>query len=364
MTTVTEITQYLESIAPPSLQESYDNSGLLLGNPQAQVQQVLICLDVTEAVIEEAIAKKCQLIIAHHPLIFGGLKSLTGKNWIERTVIKAIKNQVAIYALHTNLDNIQDGVNAKIAQKLGIAQPKILAPKTGLLNKLVVFVPHAQAQELANALFSAGAGRVGEYDECSFAIKGEGSFRGSENSQPTVGLKGQRHYEPETRQEFLVENHFLAPVLAAMHQAHPYEEVAYDVYALKNKHQQIGAGMVGLLPQPVYALDFLKQIKNTFGGTVRYTSIVNKTVQKIAWCGGSGSFLLEQAIGSGADVFLTSDFKYHQFFEAEGKIQIADIGHYENEQFTKDLIAEKLSQKFSTFAPLLSETNTNPINYL
>ncbi len=364
METIGTIVHFLEAWAPPSLQESYDNSRLLVGNKNQEVQKVLVTLDVTEALVEEAVERDCQLIIAHHPLIFGSLKSLTGKNLVERSIIKAIQNNIAIYAIHTNLDNIQTGVNGKIAQKLGIANPKILAPKKGQLSKLVVFVPHNHASVLSDALFSAGAGKVGEYDECSFALKGTGSFRGSENSNPTVGVQGERHHEPETRLEFLVENYALPKVLEAMVEAHPYEEVAYDVYALQNTHQNIGAGMVGLLPEPMYAMDFLKQVKNTFGGTVRYTALVKDQVQKIAWCGGSGSFLLSKAIGSGADVFLTSDFKYHQFFEADNQLIIADIGHYENEQFTKELLAEKLRQKFSTFAVLLTEYNTNPINYL
>lgn len=362
--TVKEITSYLEELAPRSLQESYDNSGLLVGNPRAEINKVLISLDVTEDVVQEAVDKGCGMIISHHPIIFGGLKSLTGKNYVERSVMAAIKNDVALYAIHTNLDNIHTGVNRKIGEKLGVENMKVLAPKKGLLLKLVVFVPHENKDELVQALFSAGAGHVGDYDECSFQLQGTGSFRPGEGADPHVGEQSQRHYEPETRVEVILPEYRLRKVLKAMKAAHPYEEVAYDVYRLENAHQEIGAGMIGRLPEPVYALDFLKNLKDTFGGVVRHTALVKDQVQKIAWCGGSGSFLLPQALASGADVFVTSDFKYHQFFDAENQLIIADIGHFENEQFTMELLAERLSEKFTNFAVLLTETITNPINYL
>lgn len=361
---IKQITSFLEELAPKSLQESYDNSGLLVGNPDAEISKALISLDVTEEVVDEAVAKGCGLIISHHPIIFGGLTSLTGKNYVERTVMAAIKNDVALYAIHTNLDNIHTGVNKMIGDKLGMTNMQVLAPKKGLLKKLVVFVPEKNRDAVVEAMYAAGGGKVGEYDECSFQIKGTGSFRGSENSNPTIGEKLVRQYEEEVRVEMILPAHKLNAVVHAMIEAHTYEEVAYDIYPLENYHQQIGSGMVGQLQEPMYAFDFLQKVKDTFGGTVRYTPLIKDEVSKIAWCGGSGSFLLPQAKASGADVFLTSDFKYHQFFDAENEIIVADIGHYENEQFTKELIAQKLIEKFPTFAILLTETNTNPINYL
>ena len=361
---IKEITSYLESIAPRALQESYDNSGLLVGNPNRDIDKVLISLDATEEVVDEAIAKGCGMIISHHPIIFGGLKSFTGKNYVERTVMAAIKNDVALYAIHTNLDNIHTGVNRAIGEKLGVTNMEVLAPKKGLLKKLVVFVLEENKYAVVEAMFAAGGGKVGEYDECSFQIKGTGTFRGSENANPTVGEKLVRQYEEEVRVEMILPAHKVNGVVKAMIDAHTYEEVAYDIYPLENYHQQIGSGMVGQLKEPMYALDFLRKVKDTFGGTVRYTSLMKDEISKIAWCGGSGSFLLPQAKASGADLFLTSDFKYHQFFDAENEIIVADIGHYENEQFTKELIAQVLIEKFPTFAILLTETNTNPINYL
>lgn len=364
MEKLSSIIRFLEQWAPLSVQESYDNSGLLLGSMDARVEQVLLSLDVTEAVVEEALSKNCQLIIAHHPLIFVGLKSLTGQTDAERAVIKALKNDLAVYAIHTNLDNVHSGVNAQIGQKLGISDYQILKPKSELLYKVVVFAPHSHAEAVRDALFAAGAGHIGAYSECSYNLKGQGSFLPAAGTQPHVGQIGKRHYEEESRIETICEKWQLPAVLSAMVAAHPYEEVAYDVYPLHNVHPQVGSGMIGTLPQKISPQQWIEQVKHTFGGVVRYTHLPKGDVHKVAWCGGSGSFLLPQAIAQGADAFLSSDFKYHQFFDAENQIIITDIGHYENEQFTKDLLYEKLSENFSSFAVLLAETKTNPINYL
>lgn len=362
--TIREIIHYLEEWAPPALQEDYDNAGLLVGDARAGASGVLVSLDITEEVVQEAIQRQCNLIVAHHPVIFGGLKRLTGQNYVARSVALAIKHDIALYAAHTNLDKVQDGVNHMIGEKLGAADMRILAPERELLRKLVVFVPTAHRDEVMQALFAAGAGQIGDYDECSFHHPGTGSFRAGAGTDPYVGQRGQRHYEDELRLEVILPHYRLTAVLQALEEAHPYEEVAYDLYPLENKHPQVGSGMLGRLPDPVYSLDLLQKIKEIFGGGVRYTPLVHDQVQKIAWCGGSGSFLLPQAKAAGAQLFLTSDFKYHQFFDAENQIIVADIGHYECEQFTKDLVARKLGEKFPNFAVLLSETNTNPVNYL
>lgn len=364
MMQVRDITDYLDFWAPPALQESFDNAGLLLGDPEESLEKVLVSLDVTEAVVEEAHRRGAGLIVAHHPLIFGGLHKLTGSNYVERSVMKALRYGIAVYATHTNLDLIADGVNQRIGEKLGIARSQVLEPQKGLLKKLVVFVPQAQAEPLRDAIFGAGAGAIGDYDQCSYALEGTGSFRPGEEAQPAVGQRGSRHYEPETRLEFLLEDFRLGAVLAAMQEAHPYEEVAYDVIPLDNAHAEIGHGRWGQLERPVDTKAFLQQIKATFGGVLRYTDPPAEELQTIAWCGGSGSFLIPAAKRAGVDLFLTSDIKYHQFFEAEDALLMVDIGHYENEQFTKNLLAEQLTQKFNNFAVLLAEENTNPINYL
>lgn len=362
---IKEITSYLEQIAPLIYQESYDNAGLIVGDPNAEVDQVLICLDSIEEVVDEAIAKGCGLIIAHHPIVFSGLKRFNGKNYIERVVMKAIKNDIAIYATHTNLDNVRLGVNAKICETLGLKNTRILAPKGDLLRKLVVFVPHENADAVREAMFDAGAGHVGAYDQCSFNLEGDGTFRGGEGTNPHVGEVGQRHTEPETRVEVIFRKPQQNAIVRAMIAAHPYEEVAHDIYSLQNKDQEIGSGMIGELAQPMGELEFLQQVKSTMkAGVVRYTALQSKPVKTVAVCGGSGSFLLGAAMGQGADIFVTSDYKYHQFFDAENRIVIADIGHYESEQFTIELLRDFLIKKFPNFAVHLTAINTNPVNYL
>ena len=363
MSSIKQVIQYLEQLAPPVYQESYDNCGLLIGSAEWELTKILVTLDCTEAVVDEAIAKGCNLIIAHHPIIFGGLKKLNGKNYVERTVIKAIKNDIAIYAIHTNLDNVQHGVNAKICEKLGLINIKILAPKTGTLKKLSVFVPQTHLQVVQEALFNAGAGNIGNYSECSFYATGMGTFKGNEKSNAFVGEVGKQHQEPEFKLEVLVDDARLNNVISAMLKTHPYEEVAYDVYAILNTNTTIGSGMVGELPQELSAEAFLKHLKSAMNlNVIRFTPYSNK-VKKVAVCGGSGSFLLKNAIGAQADAYVTGDFKYHEFFDAENRLMIADIGHYESEIFTINLLADEILKKFPTFAVILSEINTNPINY-
>lgn len=359
-----EIVKVLEDLAPPVLQESYDNSGLLVGNPEWIVTSAMVCLDSTEDVVEEAIQKGCNLIVAHHPIVFGGLKRFNGSNYIERTIIKAIKNDIAIYAIHTNLDNVIHGVNGKIAEKLELKSCKILSVKKQSLTKLVVYCPTSHAAGLRETLFEAGAGKIGNYDESSFNSEGVGTFRANESAQPFVGNINEQHQEPETKIEVVVPNHLLSKVIPAMVKTHPYEEVAYDLFAMENTNPNIGSGIVGELNNPMSPEDFLSHLKEKMNlKSVRLTKSTSAKISKVAVCGGSGSFLLNDAIRSGADVFVSADFKYHQFFDADGKIQIADIGHYESEQYTMQLLAEYLSGKFPKFAVHFTTVNTNPINY-
>ncbi len=356
---------YLEQIAPPSLQESYDNSGLLVGDADLDCTGIIVCLDSTEDIIEEAITKGCNLIVAHHPIVFSGLKRFTGKNYIEKTVIKAIKNDIAIYAIHTNLDNVKHGVNGVWANALGLKNQRILAPKNGILKKLVVFVPESDTENVLQAMFEAGAGNIGNYAECSFSADGAGTFKPLENANPYVGEIGKRKVEEENKVEVLVESFKVGRVIAAMKKSHPYEEVAYDIIELENAHTEIGAGMIGELSESVDAIAWMQYLKEKMNcGVVRHTPLHKNSIRKVAICGGSGSFLLNHAINQGADIFVTSDFKYHQFFDAENKIIIADIGHYESEHLTIDYLVRVLKEKFTTFAVLLTKVNTNPINYL
>lgn len=363
---IKDVVEYLESIAPRYLQESYDNAGLIVGDKNVAVTGILIALDTIEAVLDEAIQNDCNLVVAHHPIVFGGLKTFTGKNYVERVIIKAIKNDIAIYAAHTNLDNVyQNGVNGKIAEKLGLTKTRILNPKKGLLKKLSVFVPIDLTESIKTVLFNAGAGNVGNYSESSFRAAGVSSFKANEFSNPTVGKIGTQHEENEHRLEVVFPAYLQQKIVQTLIQAHPYEEVAYDIYTLDNVHQEIGSGLVGELEEPMETMAFLNMLKqNMKADGIRYTALCKKEIKRVALCGGAGSFLLGNALGVQADIFITGDYKYHQFFDAENRIIIADIGHYESEQFTIELFYELLTQKFRNFAIHCTEVNTNPINYL
>ena len=363
--TIREIITELEHLAPPPYQESYDNAKLITGDGDWDCKGAVICLDAIEDVLDEAISRNYNLVIAHHPIVFTGLRSITGKDYVERVVIKAIKNDIAIYAIHTNLDNVVHGVNQKIAEKLQLTNIRILAPKQGILRKLYSYVPVDHAENVLNALFDAGGGQIGKYSECSFTTKGLGTFKAGEGADPFVGEKGERHSEEEVKVEVIFSIDRQADVLNALKEAHPYEEIAYEIVALENDHPLVGSGMIGTLSEEMDTTDFLHIVKSTMkSGCIRHSRLVKKNVRTIAICGGAGSFLLPHAIRAGADIFITGDYKYHQFFDADGKIVIADIGHFESEQYTGELIYEVLSQKFGNFAVHLSKVNTNPINYL
>jgi dinuclear metal center YbgI/SA1388 family protein len=362
---IKDIVQYLESIAPSGLQESYDNAGLLTGSLKMEVKKVLISLDITPQVMDEAVKTGSNLIITHHPLVFKSLKKLSGGNLVEDMLIQAIKHDIALFATHTNLDNVWQGVNGKLAQIIGLKNPQILSPKPNLLKKLVVFCPQSHTEKVRQAILDAGAGHIGNYSHCSFSGEGFGSFKALEGAHPYVGDVGSLHYEPETRIETIVPQFLLAKVQSAMLKAHPYEEVAYDVYPLENSNPQIGAGMIGSLEKPTEISTFLQKLKIQLNAQqIRHGILIDKKVTKVAICGGSGSFLMQEAYRQGADVFVTADLKYHDFFNYQGKMTLVDAGHYETEQFAKDLLFELLSKKFPTFAIQKSKFNTNPISFL
>lgn len=360
-----DLTTCIEAFAPLSLQEEYDNSGLIIGRPESEVHGALLCIDVTEPIIEEAISRRCDVIIAHHPLIFKGIRQITGRNATERIVEEAIRNGIAIYAAHTNLDNAASGVNAMLSQKIGLSNCKVLKPVQGLLRKLVTFCPADHAAAVRDALFRAGAGHIGNYDNCSFNATGMGSFRALENANPFVGEKNELHFEDEVRIETVFPAYSQSTIIRALLAIHPYEEVAFDIYKLENNFEGAGAGMIGELQQDMDEQEFLLHIKQLMGGsTIRHTALTGRKISRVALCGGSGSFLINTAIAAGADVFLSGDIKYHDFFMAEGKILLADIGHYESEQFTKELLFTLLTKNFPNFAIFIADTPTNPIIYL
>ena len=364
MPKINDIIRFLENIAPSNYQESYDNAKLITGDSDQEITGVLISLDCIESVVDEAIEKNCNLIVAHHPIVFGGLKSLTGKNYVERTVIKAIKHDIAIYAIHTNLDNVINGVNSMIAQKIGLENTRILAPKQGTLCKLEAFIPQENTDEVLQAIHQAGAGNVGNYSQCSFRILGTGTFKPNNKANPTIGSNNQQEYVDEHKVEVLFPQHLQGKVLAALKKAHPYEEVAYYIQHITNENQEVGSGMIGELPEEMSSQEFLAHLKSTMNvSVIKYTPIEADKIKTVALCGGAGSFLLKRAKSQGAQAFVSADFKYHEFFDAEGKIMIADIGHYESEVFTKELIDGFLNEKFANIATYLSEVNTNPVKY-
>ncbi len=362
---VKEVIEYLEELAPQAYSEDFDNTGLLVGNENDDVTGILVTLDTLEAIVDEAIEKKCNLIVSFHPIIFSGLKKITGKNYVERTVLKAIKNNISIVAIHTALDNSLEGVNAKICEKLGLINTKILIPKQHTIKKLLTYVPTEHAQTLRTSLFNAGAGNIGNYSNCSFNTSGMGSFMGNEKSNPVQGKIGEINFEDETQIGVTFPRHSENSVLRALFDNHPYEEVAYEVTTLENTNQNIGMGMVGELETAMQEDVFLKFVKKEMNtDCIRHSPYIQKKIKKVAVLGGSGSFAIDAAKRAGADAFISSDFKYHDFFKAEKSILLADIGHYESEQFTKELLVSFLTKKITNFAVLLSGINTNPISYL
>jgi len=361
---IKELISFLNDLAPFSYQESYDNSGLLIGDESTEITGVLVSLDVTEDVIADAVKKSCNVVLAHHPLIFSGVKKLTGGNYIEKTIVTAIKQDVAVISFHTNLDNVLEGVNRKILDKLGCLQTGVLVEKANTLVKGVFYGTAEDILNIQEAVFKVGAGQIGDYSHCSYKLSGEGSFKPLGNAKPTVGKLNKREVLAEDRLEVMFPKHLQNKVVTAAKSASSYEELAFDLIPLNNKDQTVGSGAVGVFERGLEINALLGQIKTVFGGMVRFTKPISQIVKKVAVCGGSGSFLLEDAIRSGADVFITSDFKYHQFFDANEAITIIDIGHYENEQFTSELLVEMITKKISTFAVHLTDIITNPVNYI
>lgn len=362
---IKEIISVLEEMAPLAYAEDFDNVGLLVGNQDEEATGILVCHDALENIIDEAIAKNCNLVVCFHPILFSGLKKITGKNYVERAVIKAIKNDIAIYAVHTALDNHQEGVNKIFSDALGLINTKILIPKQNFIRKLVTFTIPENAEEVRNALFDAGAGTIGNYENCSFNSKGIGTYMGNEHSNPQVGERFEFVQGDEIKIEVTFEKHLENKILKALFKSHAYEEVAYEIYELQNQHQNIGLGMIGELKNPMNEKEFLLFAKEKMQcGGIRHSNFIGKEIKKVAVLGGAGSFAIKNAIQAGADAYLTADLKYHQFYEAENKLLLADIGHFESERYTKNYIVEYLRKKILNFAVILSEENSNPVKYL
>ena len=364
---IREIIAELEVLAPSAYQEEYDNSGLITGNLDWEFKGSLLCLDSTEDVIDEAIERGANLVIAHHPILFRGIKRLTGRHYTERALIKAIKHDIAIYAIHTNLDNVRQGVNEEFADRIGLMKEgrSILMPKKEVLLKLEVLCPIHEASAVQEAIWAAGAGRAGQYERCSFSTEGTGQFKPIGTAQPHVGEVGKDEETQEVKLEFVLASHLSSAVLSAMRSAHPYEEVAYFLSALENQNQEVGSGIIGELKEAMDPEAFLAQVKSSMSlKFLKYTGYSKGRIKRVALLGGSGIFGLEAAKRAGAQAFITADVKYHEFFEADGDLLLVDIGHYESEQYTRELLQRNLLEKFPTFAHLLTKVNTNPVKYL
>ena len=374
MPTVADLTAALETLAPPALQMAYDNSGLLVGEPDTEITGVLITLDCLEATVEEAIDTGCNVIVAHHPIVFGGLKRLTGRTYVERVVMRALRAGVALYAIHTNLDSVlAQGVSGRLAAKLGLRGVTTLQPTAGALQKLAVYVPADPAglvDRVAAAMWAAGAGQIGHYDEASFRTAGTGTFRPLAGAEPAIGsapavdgtgAAGDREAVSEHKLEVVVPRVLAKAVLRAARAAHPYEEMAYDLYDVAGAHPDYGMGAVGDLHTDMAYdawLDYLCARLELTG--LKVTADTGRPIRRVAVCGGSGASLLGAARASGAQAFVTADFKYHEFFDAEGELVVCDVGHYESERHTTQLLYEYISTRFGTFAARMTQLDTNP----
>lgn len=362
--TVNQIIYILKSTIPLSQAEDFDNVGLLCGDFEREVSGILVCHDALENVVDEAIAKDLNLIVTFHPIIFSGLKSITGKNYVERAVLKAIENKIAIYAIHTAFDNDYFGVNYRICQKLGLYNQKVLMPKKHQLQQLEVFVPQDFSEKVKTALFEAGAGNIGFYDECSFSVSGSGTFRPIEGSDPFSGTEDIRENSNEIAISVIYESYKKNQIIAAMKLAHPYEEVAYQIIQLENENHFLGLGRFGELAQPMHEEEFLSFVKDKFNlKAIRHSDFTKKEIKRVGVLGGSGASGIAGAISQNCDAYLTGDLKYHDYLQGEGKMLICDIGHFESEQFVTEHLVEILSQKFTTFAVSKSTEKTNPVNY-
>lgn len=367
MITIKHVLDFLNEIAPPSLQESYDNAGLLTGDPDSVCTGILCCLDVTEQVLDEAALHGANLVVAHHPLIFKPLKNILPTSANGTILIKAIRQGTAILAIHTNYDNVGKGVNFALSRKIGLPEDSfsILTPMGGQIAKLYTAVPVADNERVKSALFAAGAGKIGLYDQCSFQTSGTGTFRPLPGSNPVIGESGgPREQVEEYKLEVIFPIWRKKQILAALRQSHPYEEVAYEIILTENLHQEIGSGMLGTLSQPLTETGFLKLISSSLAQPfLRHSALTGKMIRKVAVCGGAGAFLIGKAIQSGADAFLTADLKYHEFFDADAKILLVDAGHFETENPAIAQLTTELQEKFPTFAVLKSKVNTNPVHY-
>lgn len=362
---ILDVIKYLDQLIPAGYQESYDNCGLQVGDTSAEITGALISLDLTEAVVDEAVETRSNLIVTHHPFIFGGLKHIDADSPAGRIIYKLIRNGIAVYSAHTSLDKLSNGVSAQLAKRLGLCNLRILAPDSDSLKQLVVYCPKEQSQQLKDALYAAGAGNIGNYRHCSYSVNGTGTFEPLQGANPFVGTVGSETYTSEERIEMVYPKAFENKIVSALKANHPYETPAYSLIPLSNANPDVGLGIVGELPEDVEIETFIETVKQTVGiPVVRHSELCRKKVRTVALCGGAGAEFIGTAVAQNADIYLTSDIKYHDFQKATGHIVLADIGHYESEQFAKEFFYDKLSEKFRIFAIRIAKTETNFVGYM
>jgi dinuclear metal center YbgI/SA1388 family protein len=358
------IIKIIEDWAPKSIAWEKDNVGLQVGSLRREVKNILLCLDVNEKVIDEASKKNCNLIISHHPLLFRSLKKIDiERDQKSKILEKLIKKDITLYSAHTNLDFTKDGVSFQLADKLGLSNQRFLLNKSSNLNKLIVFVPVDNADKVAEAMHSAGAGIIGEYSHCSFRTIGMGTFKGSNKSKPSMGVKGKLNKVSEVKIEVLVNSFDLHKVISSMKKIHPYEEVAFDVYPMVNENFNYGMGVIGDLKKELTAKEFLTYVSKSLRiNNFRFNKGSKFRIKKVAVCGGSGSDLLETAIKSKADAFVTADVKYHTFQDAEDEILLIDAGHYETEIHSLNAIKNRIENSLKDKVKVYKFSGTtNPI---
>ncbi len=367
---VNDVIKYLEGWAPKETAWQKDNTGLQIGATESKIKNIFLCLELTEIALSEAVEKNCNFIITHHPFIFQPLKKIDITNDKNSKLIeKIIKNDITLYSFHTNLDFTKNGVSFALAKKLDLKNISFLENQESNQFKLVVFVPGNNLNEVLDAIFNSGGGKIGEYEKCSFQVPGKGTFEGSENSNPAIGKAQNFEKVDEIRLEILIDSWNLKKVISAMIEAHPYEEPAFDVYPLQNKNVNFGFGAIGNLENSLSENDFLNFVKEKLNLiNLRFVKGKSGSIKKVAVCGGSGSDLLKQAILQKADAFITADVKYHTFHDAEDEILLIDAGHYETEILVFDEVKtklEKLILKYNSDSEIfVFSQSTNPVRYL
>lgn len=364
--TIKEVTQFLESRFPLYLQEDFDNCGVQCGNVNNEISGAMVCFEMTEKIIDEAISKNCNLVISHHPLILKrGITKIVPSDRVGAMICKALANNMVLYSMHTNIDSGEGGGNDVFAEKLGLSDVKVMAPVKGLYRKLVVNVPAEHSEKLKEALFKIGCGQQGNYQKCSYSTLGKGQFEPNGEAKPFIGTQNNLEKVEEERIEMIYPAYLQHAVIQAIYENHPYEEPAFDLFSLENTERKVGLGRIGELPEEMDCKEFFSYLKEKLNlEHLRYCGDEGKKIRRVAVCGGGGAGFIDTAIALNADAYVSGDFKYHDFFKSHSGTVLVDIGHYEGECFIKNIIFNLLKEKFTTFAVLSSEFENLNVKYI